>query len=154
MSLIPRIFQSTSELGRSVLQDQSTSCCSVTSDNFRRHPAIAETPEAYASAIIIENLDEIQFTEAEKNNKPESKFSPNSCSHLRLSWIWLNSHGRTNVTPFPIWSPDRYTIVIIDGLAWSSTRSSIRSKARRVPYLSTKTCTSRARLLGSWIKAI
>ena len=49
------------------------------SDNFRRHPVIAETPEAYASAIIIEifkNLDEIQFTKAEKINKTESESSP------------------------------------------------------------------------------
>ena len=49
------------------------------SDNFRRHPATAKTPEAYASAIIIkifENLDKVQFSKAKKVNKPESEFSP------------------------------------------------------------------------------
>ena len=101
------------------------------SDNFRRHPATAKTPEAYASAIIIkifENLDKVQFTKAEKLTSQ----NPSSARLLLpLAPVMdLNFQGRIDVTPFPIWSPVRYTIVIIDGFACSSTRSSSRSQGK------------------------
>ena len=123
------------------------------SDNFRRHPATAKTPEAYASAIIIkifENLDKVQFTKAEKLTSQ----NPSSARLLLpLAPVMdLNFQGRIDVIPFPIWSPVQLSLLTDSHGVLHGVR--VEVKARRVPYLSTKTCTSRARLLGSWIKAI
>ena len=52
------------------------------------------------------------------------------------------------MTPFPIWSPERYTIVIIDGFAWSSTRSSSRSQGRACAFIYKKLHTASYQACG------